>query len=102
MKHIKTFESFLNEASGLSYWGDYAKDTSGQAPAWMSQEAKSISEVTKLIDQSIKYWNDEAESAEDRVPKGSEKRIGDLAMQYFKQFKSINGNIISAMIAQES
>jgi hypothetical protein len=101
MKHIKTFESFLNEASGLSYWGDYAKDTSGQAPAWMSKEAKSTSEVVKLVDQSIEYWNNEAD-ADNKVPKGSEKRISDLAMQYFKQFKSINGNIISAMIAQES
>ncbi len=102
MKHIKTFESFLNEASGLSYWADYAEDTTGQAPAWMSKEAKTVSELVKLIDQSIKYWNDEADSADNKVPKGSEKLIGELAMQYFKQFKTINGNIISAMIAQES
>ena len=102
MKHIKTFESFLNEASGLAYWGDYDNDTTGQAPAWMSKEAKTVSEVVKLIDQSIKYWNEEADSADSKIPKGSEKLIGELAMQYFKQFKTINGNIISAMIAQES
>jgi gas vesicle protein len=102
MKHIHTFKSFLNEGNNLSYWTDYAKDTSGQAEEWKNQEAKTVSEVVALIDNSIKHWNDNADSSSDKVSKSSEKRIGDLVMQYFKQFKSINGNIIDAMIAQES
>jgi hypothetical protein len=103
MKHIKTFENFLNEANDLSYWKSYDKDNTGQSPDWMSKEAKTTSEVVALIDKCIKHWNDHAsKEGTDRVSKPSEKHISDLAMQYFKQFKSINGHIIDAMIMQES
>ena len=100
MKHIPTFENFINEGTDLSYWTQYAKDTSGgQAEDWQNKEVTSMSELVALIDKCIKNWNDNGES---NVPKSSEKHIGDLAMQYFKKFKKINGNIIGAMIAQES
>jgi hypothetical protein len=103
MKHIQTFENFLNEGNALSYWTQYAKDTSsGQAEEWQNKEAKTTSEVTALVDKCIKHWNKNNQWGESDVPKSSEKHISDLAMQYFKQFKSINGNIIDAMIAQES
>jgi len=100
MKHIHTFESFINEAEGLAYWSDYEKDTSGQADKWMSEPCKTTSDVVKCIDKSIAAWNKESE--EGPISKEVEKHVGELAMQYFKQFKMINGNIISAMIAQES
>jgi len=103
MKHLKTFENFLNEANGLAYWSDYAEDTSGQAEAWMSEPCTDMSHVIKCVDDSIAAWNKAAEAdGGDRVSKPSEKHIGDLAIRYWKQFKTINGNIITAMIAQES
>jgi hypothetical protein len=101
MKHINTFESFLNEANDLSYWKDYAEGHQ-QSPKWMNDEAKTVSAVVALIDKCIKNWNQEVEEKGNEIPKSSEKHIGDLAMNYFKQFKSINGHIIDAMIAQES
>ena len=100
MKHIKTFENFLNEANGLAYWSDYAEDTSNQAEAWMSEPCKDMSSVLKCVDKSIDAWNKEAEDGP--ISKSAEQHIGDLAIQYWKQFKTINGNIISAMIMQES
>ena len=103
MKHIKTYESFLNEASGLDYWKDYEVDTSIQGgPDWMSKKCSSMSEVIKCIDDSISEWNANAESKDDKVSKSAEKQIGDLAMQFFKKFGYINGNIISAMIMQSA
>lgn len=104
MKHIKTFESFLNEGNGLDYWTQYAEDTKnsvGQpAPAWMSKPCKTMSEVIKCVDSAIKDWNGTSEDGP--ISKSAEQHIGDLAIQYFKQFKTINGNIITAMIMQES
>ena len=85
----------------MSYWKDYAEGHH-QSPKWMSDEVKSASEITRLVDKCIKHWNQEAEEKDNEIPKSSEKHIGDLAMQYFKQFKTINGHIIDAMIMQES
>ena len=103
MKHIQNFENFLNEANGLAYWSDYAEDTSNQAEAWMSEPCTDMSHVLKCIDKSIDAWNAKAEEdGGDRVTKASERHIGDLAIRYWKQFKTINGNIVTAMIMQES
>jgi len=106
MKHIKTFENFLNEGmQDLSYWKDYEVDTSPQAGMnkWMADKCKTMPEVLKCIDKSIDAWNAEAEAdGGDRVSKPSEKHIGDLAIQFYKKFGYINGNIVSAMIMQET
>lgn len=103
MKHIKTYENFLNEAQGLDYWKDYEVDTSIQGgPAWMSDKCTDMSTVIKCIDKSITAWNAEADTPNDKVSKSAEKHIGDLAIQFYKKFGYINGNIVSAMIMQES
>ena len=105
MKHIKTFESFLNEGfKGLDYWKDYEVDTSGQAHRqrnkWMADKCTTMPTVIKCIDNAIDAWNEEAE--EGPISKSAEKHTGDLAIQFYKEFGYINGNIISAMIMQES
>jgi hypothetical protein len=101
MKHIKTFENFLNEGNNLEYWKDYEVDTSIQGgPKEMSDKCTTMSTALKCIDNAIDLWNEETEG--DELTKGDEKWIGELAIQFFKKFGYINGNIVSAMIAQES
>jgi hypothetical protein len=87
---------------GLDYWKDYEVDTSSQANMnkWMGDKCTDQSSVIKCIDKSIAAWNKEAEDGP--ITKSAEKHIGDLAMQFYKQFGYINGNIISAMIMQEA
>jgi hypothetical protein len=100
----KVLES-TNEGQDLSYWKDYEVDASPQSSMtkWMADKCTSQSDVVKCIDKSITAWNKSAEEdGGDRVSKASEKHIGDLAMQFFKKFGYINGNIIYAMIMQES
>lgn len=99
MKHIKTFEGFLSEGfQNLDYWKDYEVDTSGQAPKEMSDKCTSMSAVLKCIDDAIDEWN--TISDEDDISKSAEQQVGDLAIQFYKKFGYINGNIVSAMIAQ--
>lgn len=98
MKHIKTYENFLNEAQGLDYWKDYEVDTSGQADAKMSKKCTSQSEVLKCIDFTIMDWNDESDSGP--ISKSAEEQIGKLAFEFYKKFGYINGNIVGAMISQ--
>ena len=99
MKHIHTFESFLNEAyDPLAYWSDYAAGN-GQEPKWYNDEVKRSSDIAKLVDKVIK--NDQAEAdIPFEVDARDEKALVKLATQYFDQFKTINGNIISAMLMQ--
>jgi hypothetical protein len=105
-KTPKLHESFLNEGfKSLDYWKDYEVDNSPQAAMtkWMADKCTDMSSVLKCIDKSIDAWNEEAENeGGDRVSKPSESHIGDLAIQFYKKFGYINGNIISAMIMQES
>jgi hypothetical protein len=106
MERIKTFSEFLNEslneiAMDIKYWKGYEDDTSIQGgPKWMSDKCSTMSDVLKCIDNSIDAWNDEAEDGP--ISKSAEKHIGDLAIQFYKKAGYINGNIISAMIMQES
>jgi hypothetical protein len=95
-------ESKTNEGNDLSYWAQYAEDKSPQANMnpWMSDECKTMPEVLKCIDKSIAAWNKESEDGP--ISKADEKWVGNLAVEYWKKFKTINGNIISAMIMQES
>ena len=100
MKHIQTFETFVNEGiKGLEYWKDYAEEHP-TAEKWMNEPCTDMSKVLKCIGKSIATWNKESE--EGPISKSAEQHIVDLAIQYYKQFKTINGNIITAMIMQES
>ena len=99
MKYVKTFKNFVTEANDLSYWSQYDKSDHNQIEDWMFDEAKTVSEVIALVDKCIINWNKESDK-NNKLSKSDESAVGDLAMHYFKQFRSINGNIITAMIAQ--
>ena len=101
MKHVKTFESFLNEANDLSYWKDYA-DGSNQSPKWYSNDAKNPSAVNKLVDAVVNYELDQMDDKDADIDPSDMKALTDLAMKYFKKFGSINGHIVSAMLFQEA
>jgi len=93
-------ESNTNEAQNLDYWKDYEADASGQAPKEASDKCATMPTVLKCIDTAIKDWNKESESGP--ISKADEKWIGNLAIEFYKKFGYINGNIVSAMISQES
>jgi hypothetical protein len=105
MKHIHTFENFINETAaqggGLAYWKDYEKGHHS-SPSWMSKLVNNEREVKKLVDKCIDHWNDNADTPSDKVPAKSAEVIQTLASSYFEEFRNINGNIITAMIMQES
>jgi hypothetical protein len=87
-----------NEAKDLSYWKDYAEGHHS-SPKWYSDEVKSASEIAKLVDKVIK--NDQAEAEIPfEIDAKDEKALVKMATDYFNQFKTINGNVISAMIFQ--
>lgn len=99
MKHIHTFESFLNESyDPLSYWTQYA-DGNGQEPKWYNDEVKRAADIPKLVNKVIMYDSAESDVPFDVDPK-DEKSLVNLATMYFNKFKTINGNIISAMLFQ--
>lgn len=100
MKHFRDFASFLSESAKLAYWTDYAEDTSGQAAAWMSEPCTVMSKAYQCINKAFDEWNENSDAA--KIDKEKEDEIGVLALDYFKQFKMLNGNIVTAMIAQES
>jgi len=91
----------IDEANDLSYWKDYAEG-SDQSPKWYSKEAKTTSEVFKLIKDVINHELEEMDDKDADIDPEDEKKLNKLAMDYFKQFKSINGNVVSAMLFQES
>ena len=101
MKHIQTFESFLNEGNDLSYWKDYA-DGSSQSPKWYSNDAKNPSAVNKLVNDVVNHELDELNDKDADIDPSDMKTLTDLAMKYFKKFGSINGHIVSAMLFQEA
>ena len=96
----KVLES-ANEANDLSYWKDYAEG-SNESPKWYSKEAKTSSEVSKLVKDVIDHELEEMDDKDADIDPEDEKKLNKLAMDYFKQFKSINGNVVSAMLFQES
>jgi hypothetical protein len=96
----KVLES-ANEANDLSYWKDYAEG-SNQSPKWYSNEITSSLGVAKLVKSVIDRELEEMDDKDADIDPEDEKKLNKLAMDYFKQFKSINGNIVSAMLFQES
>jgi hypothetical protein len=95
----KVLES-ANEANDLSYWKDYAEGHE-QSPKWYSKEVKTTSNVVKLVQDVIDYEIENSDDKDADISPEDEKALLDLAMAYLKQFKTINGNIVSAMLFQE-
>jgi len=98
-KHIPTFESFINENIDVKYWADYNDDTSGQGEKEHEVKSKDFEDT---FEDAVSYWNQEAESAENRVKGANLQRIKKLAKEFFKQAGWISVNVVQAMIMQES
>lgn len=99
MKHIKTFESFTNEAMDTKYWAGYNKDTSGQGKKEHEAKSKDFDDTFSL---AVSEWNAEADGAESRIKGAQIDKIKKMAQEFFKKEGYITVNIAQAMIAQES
>lgn len=99
MKHIKTFESFTNEAMDTKYWAGYNKDTSGQGKKEHEAKSKDFDDTFSL---AVSEWNAEADGAENRIKGAQIDKIKKMAQEFFKKEGYITVNIAQAMIAQES
>ena len=99
MKHIHTFESFLNEAIDTKYWADYNTDTTGQSRKEFAEKSKDFDDTFSL---AVSDWNAEADSAAERIKGSQVDKIEKMAQEFFKKEGYISVNITQAMIAQES
>lgn len=99
MKHIKTFESFTNEAMDTEYWAGYNKDTSGQGNKDFEEKSKDFDDTFSL---AVSDWNNEADGAENRIKGAQIDKVKKIAQEFFKKEGYITVNIAQAMIAQES
>ena len=104
---IKSFREFinesLNEAGDIAYWKQYERGTSVGAEDFNKKIAKNEKELDALYDEVVMWWDTESEDPNTRSPFGQSKQceeIRDVAKQYLKKYKSINGNVIDAMVSQ--
>ena len=81
MKNLQTFEDFVNES-------------------WGQNVAKTSIEVDELFDTVANWWEENGDLEIHQTKQG--EKIRNLAHDYFKKFRKINGRIIDAMISQEA
>ena len=94
MKHIQTFESFLNEGFDAKYWEDYHEK---------AEKIKSNSAVANAVEDSVNDWNDNnTEGPSNAIDKKGEATVMELAHKFFAAKGWISTDIIGAMIAQEA
>ena len=87
-------ESVTNEAIDVKYWEDYHEK---------STKITSASKVTRAVEDEVEDWNDNNENgSENEVTSAGEKKVMNLARDFFKAAGWISSDIIQAMIAQES
>ena len=87
-------ESATNEAFDANYWEDYHEK---------SPKITSASKVANAVEDCVWDWNDNNENGkENEVSKTGEKKVMNLAYDFFKAKGYISFDIIDAMIAQES
>jgi len=102
MKHIHTFESFLNEGNVVNekmdtkYWSDYNDDTSGQMP---KEHSVWNTKFEDAFEDAVTDWQSEAE---EKLNSSDIKKIRKIAEEYFKIEKKISIAVVQAMIMQES
>lgn len=99
MKHIPTFEEFINEGIDTKYWADYNKDTSGQGKKEHEVKSKDFEDTFSL---AVSEWNYEADGPENRVKGAQITKVKKIAQEFFKKEGWISVNVAQAMIAQES
>jgi hypothetical protein len=98
------FES-VNEAGDIAYWKQYEKGHEHHEEKWATEVAKTPKELEDLFAKIVNYWDTEGENEYPMAPLGQRREyvdILDLAKDYLKRFRSINGRVIDAMIMQES
>jgi hypothetical protein len=94
MKHAKLYEDFINESVNVKYWADYHEK---------STKITSVSKVARAVEDEVEEWNDNNENGKDNeVTSGDEKKVMNLAHDFFKAAGWISADVIQAMIAQES
>lgn len=87
-------ESVTNEGFDANYWEDYHEK---------STKITSASKVSRAVEAAVEDWNDNNEDGEEnKVTNGGEKKVLNLAHDFFKAKGWISSDIIDAMIAQES
>ena len=101
MKHLQTFEDFVNEAINVNvkYWSGYNTDTSGQGKKEHEVKSKDFEDT---FEDAVVYWNQEADGTENQIKGAQIQKIKKLAQEFFKKAGWISSNVIQAMIAQES
>ena len=103
MKHIKLFDAFINESelseSKLSYWKDY-ENSNPESPDWYNDAARTKIEVIKLLDAVVDYELGEMDDEDASIELSDMGKLTKLVLAYLKEFGSINGNVISAMLYQ--
>jgi hypothetical protein len=91
---IEVDESVITEAFNAKYWEDYHGK---------SQKITSVSKVARAVEDEVEEWNDNNEEGpSNEVTKVGEKKVMNLAHDFFKAKGWISSDVISAMIAQES
>ena len=98
MKHIPTFEQFLNEGFDAKYWEDY--HDSGEKGKMKNPNDLMIQHE---VEACVEEWNDNNDMGkENEVKPAGEKKVLALAKQFAKAKGWISSDVIDAMIAQES
>jgi hypothetical protein len=95
MKHIPTFDQFVNEGFDAKYWADYNTDGNKE----FANKSKDFEDTFSL---AVSEWNNEADGAENRIKGSQIQKIKKLAQEFFKKEGWISVNVTQAMIAQES
>lgn len=94
MKNIKGFEDFINESVNVKYWADYHEK---------STKITSTSKVARAVEDEVEEWNLNNEDGKDNeVTNKDEKKVMNLAHDFFKAAGWISADVIQAMIAQEA
>jgi hypothetical protein len=87
-------ESTITEAIDVKYWEDYHEK---------STKITSASKVARAVEDEVEEWNLNNEDGKDNeVTNGGEKKVMNLAHDFFKAAGWISSDVIQAMIAQES
>lgn len=94
MKTVKGFEDFINESVNVKYWADYHEK---------STKITSTSKVARAVEDEVEEWNLNNEDGKDNeVTNKDEKKVMNLAHDFFKAAGWISTDVIQAMIAQEA
>lgn len=96
MKHIQTFESFINEAIDINYWAEY---NTGSAPGMPRSYQNKSKDFNGTFDLALDEWMRDA----DEGGEISDKEIANvkkLAKEFYQKAGWISVSVIHAMITQ--